>query len=272
MYIPKSMLSLPLDIIGYIAAIGVTVYAARKVSHKLSEKFVPTMGLCALFIFLLQLIPLPAIDSSGSQFIGAILAATLLGPWPGFLVISLVVALRSIISNNLGLAHLGLNIINLGWIAGVVGASVLAKLKQRVPHKRRGFLAAIAIASWVSIVMAASAVELELALFRVISGISRTESAWIMVNYILLGVVEAAITTGIISVVLSLRPDLVVGYCCGGEKQVCYAEHHHVQTHTHPKGDLGHHDYGHPTHEQHGHGQPGHTHEPGHKHEHGHVH
>ena len=274
MFIPKETAGLPLNIAGYLAAIGVAAYAAKIAKGKLSEKFVPVIGLCALLIFLLQSFRLPALDNGESRFIGGLLAATLLGPWPGFLVMSAVIALRSIISNDFGLANLGLNIINLGWVAGIAGTFVLGKLKKRFPHKRQGFMLALGIASWASVILAASAVELELALIKIMGEALTPESGWRIGTYIILGIMEALITTGVVSVVLNLRPDLVVGYCCGGEKEACYAGHHHVQTHTHPAGDLGHHDHGHTPapHDPHDHSHE-HKHENGHSHhEAGHVH
>jgi hypothetical protein len=59
----------------------------------------------------------------------------------------------------------------------------------------------------------------------------------------LIGIVEAAFTVLCVSLLIKARPDLVLTHCCGGDKETCYAHHHHVKTHTHEEGKN--HEHGH---------------------------
>ena len=79
---------------------------------------------------------------------------------------------------------------------------------------RKGFFIALAISSWFSIVMGASAAAIELA----ISGTSPLKIALTAMAGIhaIIGVGEAIITTAAISLILKTRPDLVTSYAKKG--------------------------------------------------------
>ena len=124
-------------------------------------------------------------------------------------------------------------------LGGIGGYYALIGLKKVFPHNRKGFSLALAAATWVSIMTVTLAVCIESAF----SGMTRVNLISILGVQSLIGIGEAIITVGIVSLIINARPDLVITHCCGNDKESCYAHHHHVKTHTHKKGKE--HDHGH---------------------------
>jgi cobalt/nickel transport system permease protein len=83
-------------------------------------------------------------------------------------------------------------------------------LRTLFPKSRKGFFIALAVSSWFSVVMGASAAAIELA----ISGTSPLKVALPAMAGIhaIVGIGEAIITTTAVSLILKTRPDLVIRY------------------------------------------------------------
>jgi cobalt/nickel transport system permease protein len=98
----------------------------------------------------------------------------------------------------------------MGVVGALGGYGVFIFLRTLFPKSRKGFFIALAISSWFSIVMGASAAAIELA----VSGTSPLKVALPAMAGIhaIIGVGEAIITTTAVSLILKTRPDLVMGY------------------------------------------------------------
>jgi cobalt/nickel transport system permease protein len=109
-----------------------------------------------------------------------------------------------------GLTAIGSNIFNMGVVGALGGYGVFVFLHTIFQKSPKGFFIALAISSWFSIVMGASAVALELA----ISGTSPLKVALPAMAGIhaIIGIGEAIITTTAVSLILKTRPDLVIRY------------------------------------------------------------
>jgi cobalt/nickel transport system permease protein len=109
-----------------------------------------------------------------------------------------------------GLTAIGSNIFNMGVIGALGGYGIFIFLYTLFQKSRRGFFIALAISSWLSIVMGASAAAIELA----ISGTSPLRVALPAMAGIhaIIGIGEAIITTTAVSLILKTRPDLVSSY------------------------------------------------------------
>jgi cobalt/nickel transport system permease protein len=153
------------------------------------------------------MINFPVAGGTSGHFLGAALAAILLGPWISFIIMALVLVLQCLGFADGGLTALGSNLLNMGLIGGI-GAFYLFRLIQALtPNSNRGFLLAAGIASWFSVVLASLACAVELAL-------SGTSPAKIVIPamlgfHSLIGIGEALITTAILSAVLAARSDLI---------------------------------------------------------------
>jgi len=207
MHIPDGFVSVPVNAATYgisLAVCGVAVLRGRK---KLQDQQVPVLAVTAAFIFAAQMLNFPVAGGTSGHFLGAMLAAILLGPLNGLLVMTVVLAIQALVFADGGLTALGSNIFNMGVVAGIVSYAIYWTLKFLLPKTRGGFLAAAALASWFSIVLAAGACAVELA----ISGTSPllVALAAMVGIHALIGVGEAMITVAVLSVVLASRADLI---------------------------------------------------------------
>jgi cobalt/nickel transport system permease protein len=196
----------------YGASGGMVGYALYKV-RKLDEKKIPLLGITAAFIFAAQLLNFPIAGGTSGHFLGALLACVLLGPFEGFLVMVVVLAVQCLVFADGGFAALGANIFNMGIIAGIASYYLMMGMKSVLSRRvgeKRALLTSAAAFSWISVVLAATCCSIELA----ISGtIPLTISLPAMVSvYMIVGVGEAVITVLVLATVLQARPDLVFAY------------------------------------------------------------
>lgn len=210
MHIPDGFLDTRTIITTAAISAGALGYGIKKVNQKLGERQVPLLGITAAFIFSAQMLNFPVAGGTSGHFLGAVLAAVLLGPWAACLIMAVVLIVQSIGFADGGLTALGANIFNMGVVGGILSYYILVALKRYLPRTRRGFLSSVAIASWLSIVLASAACALQLA----ISGTSPLHVALpAMVGvHMLIGIGEAIIITAVMTIVLGTRPDLVSTY------------------------------------------------------------
>ena len=202
MHIPDGFLTPQVFLPFWAIAAGSLTYALKKTKQILKEKTVPLMGVTAAFIFAAQMINFPIIGGTSGHLLGGVLAAVLLGPYAGAIVLSLVLIVQCLIFQDGGLTVLGANIFNIALLGTVGGYSVYCLLK-----KRMGLIISVGIASWFSVVIASCACAMELA----ISGTAALKIVLpVMVGiHMLIGTGEAMITCLVISFALKVRPDLI---------------------------------------------------------------
>ena len=167
----------------------------------------PLLGLIAAFIFAAQMLNFPIAAGTSGHFLGAALAVTLLGPAGTMIVFTIVLTAQCLLFSDGGLTALGTNIVNMGLVGGGISWLVFSFLRAALPKNRAAFLASAGVAAWASVVSAASACALELA-------VSNTVPLWVALPamagiHALIGVGEAIVTIAALSVVLAARPDLV---------------------------------------------------------------
>ncbi len=218
MHIPDGFLNAGVSVATGVVAVGGGAVALKKARDELDDKSVPMLALCAAFIFAAQMLNFPIAGGTSGHFLGAALAAILLGPYLGSLVLMVVLIIQALLFADGGLTALGANIFNMA-IVGVYGAYVIYYLlKKALPRGRTWFLSSTAISAWFSIVLAALVCALELA----ISGTSPAGTVIpAMVGiHALIGIVEALITVVVAGVVMAARPDLIRTYQPAGNLTV----------------------------------------------------
>jgi cobalt/nickel transport system permease protein len=191
-----------------VISAGGVANAVRVAGKKLGEKQVPLMGVLAAFIFAAQMLNFPVAGGTSGHLIGAALCALLLGPWSAVIVMTLVLAAQALIFQDGGLLALGANILNMGIIGGL-GSYMVFKLLSGISRGNRLLnFSAIFMAAWLSVVLAAAACALELAL----SGISplRVVLPVMMAVHALIGVGEGLVTLAVFGLIKVSRPDLLV--------------------------------------------------------------
>ena len=207
MHIPDGFLSVPVAVTTGVVAVAAIAVAVKETNRKMGEKQVPMMGVLAAFIFAAQMLNFPVAGGTSGHFLGAALAAVLLGPWATVLIMSSVLVVQSLIFQDGGLLALGANITNMGIIAVFSSYYVYKGIVTLFKHSKVATLAGAGIGAWFSVVLAALACAAELS----ISGTSPWALAIASMGgaYVLIGVGEGLITVAVLSLIMSARPDLL---------------------------------------------------------------
>ena len=210
MHIPDGFLSHGVNAAAFVISSGACAYGVKRVNRNFGEREVPLMGVTAAFIFAAQMINFPVPGGTSGHFLGAVFSSVLLGPWAGLIIMTIVLVVQCLGFADGGLTAIGSNIFNMGIIGALGGYGIFYILFTLLQKTRKGFFIALAISSWFSIVMGASAAAIELA----ISGTSPLQITLPTMAGIhaIIGVGEAMITTAAISLILKARPDLVGCY------------------------------------------------------------
>jgi cobalt/nickel transport system permease protein len=206
MHIPDGFLSLPIGLLCWALTIVMLAVAIRQTQNTLGERQIPLMGVMAAFIFAAQMINFPVAGGTSGHLLGGALAAIVLGPWAGILVMAAVIAVQALLFQDGGLLVMGANILNMGILTALIGYG----LYRGATGQSRGIRLAVAgVAAWLSVMAAALATSLELWL-------SGTSALGIVVPtmlgvHALIGIGEALITIAALSFIMQTRPDLLEG-------------------------------------------------------------
>lgn len=204
LHIPDGFLSPAIALLCWVLAIVLLAIAVRKTQSTLGERQVPLMGVVAAFIFAAQMINFPVAGGTSGHLLGGALAAIVLGPWAGMLVMASVVIVQGLLFQDGGLLVMGANILNMGLLTALIGYG----LYQGVAGQSRGTRLVVAgVAAWLSVMAAALATSLELWL-------SGTSALRIVVPamlgvHALIGIGEALITVAALAFITQTRPDLL---------------------------------------------------------------
>ena len=207
MHIPDGFLSHSINAATFVISSGTCAYGIKRVNRSFGEKEVPLMGVTAAFIFAAQMVNFPVAGGTSGHFLGAIFSSVLLGPWASLIIMTIVLVVQCLGFADGGLTALGSNIFNMGVIGSLGGYGIFVTLHTLFQRSQKGFFIALAISSWLSILMGASAAAIELA----ISGTSPLMIALPAMAgvHAIIGIGEAIITTAAISLILKTRPDMI---------------------------------------------------------------
>lgn len=214
MHIPDGFLSNGINVATFVVSAGACTYGVKKVNRNFGEREVPLMGVTAAFIFAAQMLNFPVAGGTSGHFLGAVFSSVLLGPWASLLIMTIVLIVQCLGFADGGLTALGSNIFNMGIIGALGGYGIFSIIYTLFRKSRKGFFVALAVSSWFSIVMGASAAAIELAISRT-SPLKIALPAMAGVHAII-GMGEAIITTTAVSLILKTRPDLVRSYTTKG--------------------------------------------------------
>ncbi|MCU0568487.1 MAG: energy-coupling factor ABC transporter permease [Oculatellaceae cyanobacterium Prado106] len=208
LHIPDGLLSPPVSLATWVVAIALIAAAIAQVKARYEERTVPLLGVCAAFIFAAQMINFPIPGGTSGHLLGGTLAGALLGPWAGSLVMVVVFIVQAALFQDGGLTVLGANIFNMGLIGTFGGYFLYKALRQLLGFNSwRGTSVAVAIAAWVSVVVAALICAVQLGLSGTVPmGIALVAMlSW----HIAIGIGEALISVMAIGYIWRVRPDLL---------------------------------------------------------------
>jgi cobalt/nickel transport system permease protein len=207
MHIPDGFLAPEVAAACAVPAIGAVGYGLRHASRELDERRVPLLGVTAAFVFAAQMLNFPVAGGTSGHFLGAALAAILLGPWLAGVVLSVVLVVQSFVFADGGITALGANVLNMGVIGALVVGGLMVAARSVLPKTRRVFLAVSAAGAWLAVMAGAAAASMELAISGTVP-VGTVLPAMLGVHAVI-GVGEAVITVAAVSAVLTTRPDVV---------------------------------------------------------------
>lgn len=146
-----------------VAAVGVGGAAWAAVKSDAKPSAAKFAGISAL-IFAAQMMNFPIRDGTSGHLIGGVLASAVLGTPFGILAISLVLAVQCLLFSDGGLTVLGANVVNMALVGAGIGGWIAGRLREGSGLS----MTRLAFASWLSVVLAALACSLELALSGVV--------------------------------------------------------------------------------------------------------
>ena len=207
MHAPDRFLSVPVSGVFWVITAVVLAYAVRQANRTLDERSVPLMGVMAAFIFAAQMFNFQVAGGTSGHLLGGVLAAILLGPWVGTLVMASVIAVQALVFSDGGLVVMGANIFNMGIVGTLGGYTLYRVLCGILGGEDKARIPAAAVAGWASVVAGATMMALELA----VSGTSPLQIVLpAMVGvHVFIGVGEAFITAGALAFIQATRPDLL---------------------------------------------------------------
>jgi len=207
MHIPDGFISTPVAAAGIAVAAGSIAYAVKATNKKMGEKQIPLMGILAAFIFAAQMLNFPVIGGTSGHLIGAALAAILLGPWAGILIMTCVLIVQSLIFQDGGLLALGANIVNMGVIPCFIGYYLYRGISSLFRKRKSGIMVGAGLAGWLTVVASSIFCALELAVSGTVPlKVALPAMAGI---HVVIGIGEGLITAAVLALVLATRADLL---------------------------------------------------------------
>jgi cobalt/nickel transport system permease protein len=206
MHIPDGFLSTEVALACAIPA-GVCVgIALKRANVELDERRVPLLGVTAAFIFAAQMLNFPVAGGTSGHFLGAALAALLLGPWLACLVLAVVLGVQAFVFADGGITALGANILNMGVIGALLVGGLMLAARSVAP---RQILLISGVGAWLAVMAGAAATALELAISGTVP-LGTVLPAMLGVHT-LIGIGEAVVTVAAVAAVITTRPDLISG-------------------------------------------------------------
>jgi len=206
MHIPDGFLS------GTIAATTWAGGAASLAWSLRAERSLPdrtpagTLGALAAFTFAAQLVNMPILPGTSGHLVGGMLAAAIVGPSRGLLVMAVVLAVQALLFQDGGVTAYGANLLSMGAF-GALGGYAVAALVARLWPGIRGLVAGPVIGAFVATLAGAAFVALVLAA----SGLYPIAVVLpLMLSlHVPIALIEAGLTGAILATLARWRPDLL---------------------------------------------------------------
>ena len=209
MHIPDGFLTTEVALACAVPAAACVAVGLQRANVELDERRVPLLGVTAAFIFAAQMLNFPVAGGTSGHFLGAALAAILLGPWLACLVMAVVLGVQAFVFADGGITALGANILNMGVIGALLVGALMLLARRLTGRGRTQLLAITGAGAWLAVMAGATATSLELALSGTVP-LGTVLPAMLGVHA-LIGIGEAVVTVAAVSAVLTTRPDLLPG-------------------------------------------------------------
>lgn len=222
MHIPDGFLSPGVAAVSWGLSASAMVASLRSERRERVRVSSGVLGAVGAFLFAAQMVNVPVAPGTSGHLVGATLAAALVGPWRAIVVMSIVLAVQAVLFQDGGLAAFGANLFDMG-VAGAITGYGTAVAVTRVVGGQRGQAAGIVMGAFAATLAAAACTAVWLAASGLypLGGILPA----LLVTHVVIGLLEAALTGGIVITLLRWRPDLLGGFSrtAGGHNPVASA-------------------------------------------------
>lgn len=209
MHVPDGFLNAPTSIATGAIAAGVVGLSLQRANREIRETGPALAGLTAAFVFAVQMVNFPVGAGTSGHLLGGALAAALVGPWTGVLVMATVLLVQGLLFADGGLTALGTNITLMGIVTVIVGYVVTRLLLTVLPRRPRSVVPAAAAGALVAVPVAALGFTGLYAIGGAVDIPIGKLAAAMIGWHVLIGIGEAVITGAVLSAVVATRPDLV---------------------------------------------------------------
>lgn len=214
MHIPDGVLGPQVCMATGALSLGAVGYSLYRLKDRLADRTIPMTGMMASLVFAGQMVNFPislfGVPAASGHLLGGVLAAVVLGPWAGCLAITLVLLVQCLLFADGGILALGANVLNMAVVGAWGGYAVLDVVRRLLGGGSRGTLAGVVAASWLTVMAGATVFCVELWCSPDIADLNMTNIFSLMAMFhSVIGLGEAVITGGVVSFVLSHRPDLI---------------------------------------------------------------
>jgi cobalt/nickel transport system permease protein len=213
MHISEGILPLPWASLWFAVAAPFVVLGVRRLNLLAHDDLAikPLVGLLAAVVFIISCLPIP-VPTAGtcSHPCGTGISAVLLGPLVSVVIATVALLIQALVMAHGGLSTLGADIVSMGVIGSFTGYGVFRGLRSLGASLGAAAFCAGVLTDWATYLTT----SLELA-----SGIRGSEPflplvAKIMVAFVPtqlpLGLIEGAMTAGMVTLLARKRPDLLV--------------------------------------------------------------
>jgi cobalt/nickel transport system permease protein len=213
MHISEGILPLPWASLWFVVAAPFVALGIRRLNGLAHDDLAmkPLVGLLAAVVFIISCMPIP-VPTAGtcSHPCGTAISAILLGPLVSVLVSSVALLIQALVMAHGGLSTLGADIVSMGVVGSFVGYGVFRGLRGLGASLGVAAFCAGALTDWATYLTT----SLELA-----SGIRGSEPFLPLLTKIMLafvptqlplGLLEGAMTAGMVTLLARKRPDLLV--------------------------------------------------------------
>lgn len=194
----------------YTSSGAVGAYSIKKLKLEEDHRKVPLMSIMGAFVFASQMINLtiPGTGSSG-HLTGGLLLSALLGPYGGFITMSVILTIQSLLFADGGILALGCNIWNMAFYSCFFGYYCIYKPIMKGQFSRSKIIIASMIGSILSLQLGALSVTLQ----TQISGITELPFGKFLISmqsiHLAIGFVEGLITSAILMFIYELKPEIL---------------------------------------------------------------
>lgn len=213
MHISEGILPLPWATLWYVVAVPFVVIGLRRLDAISREDLAmkPLVGLLAAVVFIISCMPIP-VPTAGtcSHPCGTGIAAVLVGPFVSVVISTVALLIQALVMAHGGLSTLGADIVSMGVVGSFAGYFVFRLLRFAGAGLGLGAFVAGVATDWATYLT--TSVELA-------SGIRGGEPFWPLATKIMLafvptqlplGVLEGAMTAGMVTLLARKRPDLLI--------------------------------------------------------------